>query len=200
VSDHDDDNPLRRFWVPDFVSPPAHTAEWRVPAAGEPRANTNRVVAEALHCARNGWRAETAAYVCGPMRDAGGYQTAHALWALALARDNGCLADEAARSCMQALADELAGAQPTTLAARTTHDVDLYAERAMVLGFAGFPEPRLDDWLEALLARQADDGSFGVPATSEPPYLRYHATGLSAWALAEGVRRVLGGASAGADN
>src|SRR5262249_39077581 len=144
VGDHDDDNPLRRFWVPDFVSPRAHTAEWRVPAAGEPRANTNRVVAEALHCARNGWRPETTAYVCGPMRDAGGYQTAHALWALVLARQNGCLADEGTRSCIRALADELADAQPATLDPRTTWDVDLYAERTMVVACADYPEPRLE--------------------------------------------------------
>ena len=26
VADHDDDNPQRRFWMPDFTAPPEHTA------------------------------------------------------------------------------------------------------------------------------------------------------------------------------
>jgi hypothetical protein len=198
VADHDGDNPQRRFWIAGFESPRQHTAAWRVPAAGEARANTNRPVAEALHCARNGWRPETTAYVCGPMRDGGGYHTAHGLWALALARENGCVTDAASRSCVGALAEELIAAQPATLAPATTLDMDLYAERVMVLAYAGTAVPRLDDWIDALLERQAADGSWGVPARDEPPYHRYHATGVSAWALAEWMRRAVPRAPDGA--
>ena len=191
VADHDDDNPQRRFWIAGFESPRPHTAAWRIPGSGEPRANTNRPVAEALHCARNGWRPETMAYVCGPMRDGGGYYTAHALWALALARENGCVTDAASRPCVRALSEELIAAQPATLAPTTTLDVDLYAERVMVLAYADTAAPRLGDWIRALLERQTDDGSWGVRVPDEPPYHRYHATGMSAWALAEWMRRAV---------
>lgn len=186
VADGDDDHPHRRFWVADL--PAEQTAAWAVPTAGEPRANTNRVISEALHCRENGWRAATTAYVCGPMRDSGGYQTVHGLWALQIASDNGCI--EAAGACRTELQAELAGAQPATLEPRTTLDVDLYAERLLLLLLSGYDKPSLHTWAKALIAAQQADGSWGVPA-EENPYFRYHATNAATWALAQWYRHLL---------
>src|SRR5262249_14793580 len=93
VADRDQDNPQRRFWPPDVTVTAEHPSRWPVPTDAGQRVNTNRVVAEALFCKENGWRADTMRYVCGPMRDDGGYQTTHALWALFLAHRNGCVSE-----------------------------------------------------------------------------------------------------------
>jgi hypothetical protein len=189
VADRDDDNPQRRFWVPDLAAPPEHTSRWTVPATPGARVNTNRVVAEALYCAENGWRPETMAYVCGPMRDGGGYHSTHALWALDLARRRGCVTKPAFHACARAIAAEVVAAQPARLAPARSLDVDLYAERLLVLARAGWPVRRLDPWARALLARQNADGSWAVPDAEEPSYHAYHATAVATWALAEWCRR-----------
>lgn len=185
VADRDDDNPRRRFWVPEMRIDAARTSRWQVPTDGS-RVNTNRVVEEALYCAENGWRPETTRYVCGPMRDDGGYQSAHGLWVLSIARRNGCVEEEA---CLASLQAELAAAQPDRLAPRATLDIDLFAERLMVLLASGYRQPAVDGWAEELLALQDAGGSWGVEQAGERPYYRYHATALSVWALAEWVRR-----------
>lgn len=184
VADRDHDHPHRRLWLPELVSPPEATSLWRVPASGEPRININYVVSEALHCDRNGWRPEVQAYLCGSMRDAGGYQTTHALWALVLARDHGCARTEAAEACQRALVDELVAAQPTELRPSRTLDLDLYGERLLTLLLAGDRHPRVASWAVALVQAQNADGSWGVGEDPDP-YFRYHATGIAAWALAE---------------
>jgi hypothetical protein len=90
VADADADHPHRRFWLSDFRSPAGETSQWQVSPDVE-RAEPDLVLSEALHCTENGWRSQTTAYVCGPMRDAGGYQSTRALWAVTIARDRGCL-------------------------------------------------------------------------------------------------------------
>ena len=95
----------------------------RRPVGRARRAATHQVVTEALFCAEHGWRPQTEAYACGPMRDEGGYHSTHA-------------ADEAR-------------------------------------------------WAGSIVDSQDDDGSWGVPVDGEDPYHRYHATMISAWALAE---------------
>lgn len=185
VADADHDHPHRRFWRADLHSPPAHTSEWLAPASGE-RVNSNLVLSEALHCSENGWRSQTTAYVCGPMRDAGGYQSTHALWALALAQQSGCLED-AALACVRDVQKEVAQAQPAKLEPRKTLDIDLYAERLLVLLLSGYDGPQIHTWARTLIGVQDGAGSWGV-AAEEEPYYRYHATNATTWALAEWLR------------
>jgi hypothetical protein len=151
--------------------------------------NTNRVVNEALHCARNGWRPATTTYVCGPMRDGGGYQSTHALWALDLALRNGCVDAAVAQPCLRALQAELAAAQPATFSPAHTLDIDLYAERVLMLTRTAADAPHVDDWVGVLLHLQTADGSWGVQSPDEPVYHRFHATAVTTWALAERYRR-----------
>lgn len=188
VADHDTDNPQRRFWVGGFRSPRADTAAWPVPDAGGVRVNPNRVIAEALHCDRNGLRAETIRYACGPMRDAGGYHSTHALWALDLARRQGCLAAAASAACLPALQAELSAAQPATLTPAHALEVDLFAERLLMLVVSGYTAQPLDGQVRTLLALQAPDGAWG-PSAADVPYQRYHATAVSLWALASWYHR-----------
>ncbi len=183
VADRDLDNPMRRAFDPASRVPAASARGWVVPAAGERRVNVNRVVGEALHCADHGLRAETVAYATGPMRDDGGYQTTHAVWALALARDAGCLDATRFATAVRPLLDELRAAQPAAPTADVL-TVDLFAERVLMLVLAGERDPAIDTWASALLAAQRPDGGFGVLAPDEDPYRRYHATMAASWALA----------------
>lgn len=189
VADRDHDHPHRRFYRPDFHSPPEHTSRWIPPAAGAPRASPNAVLSEALHCSENGFRPETIAYVCGPMRDDGGYHSTHALLGLVLARERGCVDLGATSKCLASLQAELARAQPSTLQPKRSLDVDLYGERILMRLLGGTEASALDPEVDALLAFQDADGSFGVRASGEPPYHRYHTTGIVVWTLAEWHRR-----------
>lgn len=192
-ADVDVDHPHRRFWDPNLRSAAKDTAGWTAPAAGSPRVNPNLVVSEALHCTENGFRPETTAYVCGAMRDAGGYHTTHGLWALALARDRGCVDAGAVAACVAALQAETAAAQPEALRPGRTLDVDLYGERLLMLILSGATDPvsekAIERSVDGLLAARDADGSFGVRAPDELPYHRFHATGVATWALAEWQRR-----------
>jgi hypothetical protein len=183
VADRDADNPLRRAFDPAHRAARS-TASWDVPAAGAPRANVNRVVAEALHCDVHGLRDATLDYLGGAMRDGGGYHTAHGLWALVFARDAGCI--DAARfdAAAAPLRDELRAAQPA-VPGPAVLDVDLFAERLLMLVLAGERGAAVDGWARALAAAQHADGGFGAPDPAAPSYHRYHATMAAAWALAE---------------
>jgi hypothetical protein len=191
-ADRDADHPHRRFYDPAFRSPREHTATWTAPPPGGSRVNPNLVVSEALHCAENGWRPEATAYACGAMRDHGGYHSVHALWALLLARDQGCVDLTATAPCLRSLEEELTAAQPAELAPARTLDVDLYAERLLMLVKSGARGPAIDASVAALLAHQDSDGSFGVRVPGEQPYHRFHATAIATWALAEWQRRSAG--------
>jgi len=173
VAERDADNPMLRAIEPSYRAPPEATTRWSPPA------NVNRPLEEAIHCAENGLRPQTLEYITGPMRDRGGYGTTHAVWALALARDAGCIADFAER--VEPLVKELRDAQPDR-PARKTLAVDLFAERVLMLAIAG---ERVDCWARPLLEAQNLDGSFGALGTEEDPYHRYHATMVAAWALSE---------------
>jgi hypothetical protein len=183
VADRDLDNPLRRaFDDADRVEARAATG-WAVPGAGEARVNVNRVVGEALHCAEHGLRPTTLAYLAGPMRDGGGYHSTHAAWALAIARQRGCV-DAATFSPLAAgLIEELRGAEPARPGPGAL-EVDLFAERLLMMAELGAPPATLTGWAQALGASQADDGGFGALAAGEEPYHRYHATMMATWALA----------------
>ena len=188
VADRDADNPMRRAFDETYRAPAEHTSRWAIPGPGQPRVNVNRVVEEALFCAENGLRPETLAYATGPMRDGGGYFTAHAIWALVLARDRGCLRRARFDRLARPLLDELLGAQPPrpeegALAA------DLFAERLLMLVLAGERGARIDAWAAALLDAQAADGGFGSKDPDEDPYHGYHATLVSSWALVEWAAR-----------
>jgi hypothetical protein len=119
------------------------------------------------------------------MRDGGGYYTAHGLWALTLARQGGCLDESRAGPCSEELRGELVAAQPWPLVPWTTLDLDLFAERLVMLLASGGLPAASRPWPADLLRLQNPDGSWGVPAADEPPYFRFHATMLSTWALAE---------------
>jgi hypothetical protein len=191
AADRDHDNPHRRFWTPDFTAPPEHTSRWKVPADGQ-RVNTNRTIEEALFCKEYGWRPETMRYVCGPMRDDGGYYTTHALWALYVANGNGCIAAAELEPCVKSMHEEIAAKQTPTLTPAATLDIDLYAERLLTAVLTGYPDATVNDWAQTLLRLQSPDGSWGVPKDGEEPYYRYHATFVSTWALAEWYRRLVG--------
>ena len=183
IADRDDDNPLRRAFDDTAHAPARATAGWAIPGPGA-RVNVNRILGEALHCKDNGLRPETVAYATGAMRDGGGYQTTHALWALAIARDRGCLADFA--TIARPLIDELRAAEPPGPGPEALA-TDLFAERLLMLELAGEQGPPLDAWADALARAQAADGGFGQLAPDEDPYHRYHATLAATWALA--IRR-----------
>jgi hypothetical protein len=186
VADQDTDNPLRRAFDDSYRASAESSAGWTVPAAGEPRINVNRVVAEALHCAENGLRPATVAYATGPMRDGGGYHTTHAVWALVFARDRGCLPDFAAVA--RPLLDELRAAQPATPEPAALA-LDLFAERLLMLELAGERDAAIDGWAARLAEAQSTAGGFGELADGEDPYHRYHATMMATWALAESAQR-----------
>jgi hypothetical protein len=177
--DEDGGHPLRALFEADYVLPAGKSTAWTPPT--EKRVSPNRVLVEATHCAAHGLRPEALAYVCGPMRDEGGYHTAHGLWALVIAADRGCI--PVGSGCWSALQGELTAAQPAALAPDSpTLVVDLFAERALMLGLSGqAPEA---SWLEALRAAQRPDGAWGVAAEGDNPYWRFHATMTAAWALA----------------
>jgi hypothetical protein len=177
VADHDTDNPLRRAFDATNRADKSVTAGWEIPKPGE-RVNVNRIVAEALHCRENGIRPEALDYATGGMRDQGGYQTTHALWALTIARDNKCIPDFAARA--KALIDELRAAEPDKPGPAAL-DVDLFAERLLMLELAG--DPNTQAWARKLVAAQNADGSWGQLAAGEDPYHQFHATLVATWAL-----------------
>ena len=185
VANRDGDNPLRAMFDADGGRP-ANTADWEIPDAG--RVNVNRVLAEAVNCAAQGIRPRVLDYVDGAMRDQGGFQTAHALWALCIARDRGCLTLAEFNRRAGPLVAELRAAatgQPGT----SSQDLDLYAERALMLELAGAHDDQVTGWLEALLKAQSKDGAWGAStdAGTEPSYYRFHATMTASWALAEAL-------------
>lgn len=182
--DVDDDHPHRRIWDPQHRADRAQVASWTPPRAGEPRINPNRPISEALHCAEHGIRPETLEYIGGAMRDEGGYHSTHAAFALAFARDNGCLDPEQSARLTEELARELRAYQPEPFEPATTLDIDLYGERVLMLLLLGDRAPPVDRWLERLAELQNDDGSWGRPSADEPPYFRFHATMVAAWTLA----------------
>ncbi|MBW2703524.1 MAG: hypothetical protein JRF33_22125 [Deltaproteobacteria bacterium] len=182
VAERDDDNPMLRFLHAEFVAPVEAVRRWKAPGEGEKRINTNRPLIEALHCDRHGLRPETLAYIAGPMRDDGGYQTSHAAWALRLAKDRACMDAERFEALVRDFTVEIHKAQSRPFAPKRHLDVDLYAERIWALELLG--QAVEEEWISVLLKQQRPDGSFGVMGeTDERPYYRYHGTMASAWAL-----------------
>jgi hypothetical protein len=182
--DGDGDNPLRRAFDPAAQVTAEAARGWAVPGPGAPRVNVNRVVGEALSCDVHGLRPEALAYLAGPMRDGGGYQSTHAAWALAIAHGRGCVEPAAFAAAAGPLIAELKLAQPAVPGAAVL-EVDLFAERLLMLWLLGERDPTLTAWAAALGAAQAADGGFGALAEGEEPYRRYHATMMAGWALSE---------------
>ncbi|MFQ5515472.1 MAG: hypothetical protein ACE5FG_13710 [Myxococcota bacterium] len=190
VSNRDHDNPMRRFWDPEMAVPAGILHAWIPPQDGT-RVNPNRVTSEALHCDRSGMREESLAYLSGPMRDAGGYQSVHALWALVLAHERGCVEGRTYETSLRSLQRELVEHQPATFTPTRTLDIDLYAERVLMLLQSGYTAPVVDAWVERLLELQREDGRWGVDDPGLDPYFQYHTTLACSWAVTEWVRRVL---------
>ena len=178
--DRDAGHPQRRYFDANFRLPKEISHAWTPPQSG--RVNPNRVVTEALHCQDHGLRQATIHYICGPMRDAGSYHTAHALWALVLAQRSGCIQAEA--TCFSELQQELLEAQPNELKVKHTLDIDLYAERMLMLLNAGNSKANYQAWANNLMKLQQGDGSYGVHSEEEQLAYRYHATMITTWALA----------------
>ncbi|MBK7857540.1 MAG: hypothetical protein IPJ65_02720 [Archangiaceae bacterium] len=176
VADADADNPHRRFWDEKQQVEKRDVAAWS-PSDG--KVNVNRAIDEALWCDVHGLRAQSLAYLSGPMRDGGGYRSTHALWALALARERGCLDAAAFEKASAEVRAELRRAQPAS-PGPTTPELDLFGERLLFLLLAGERDATLDGWAKALAARQNPDGSWG----QGPGYPQYHATLVATWALA----------------
>ncbi|RMG19344.1 MAG: hypothetical protein D6729_05565, partial [Deltaproteobacteria bacterium] len=146
--------------------------------APSPRVNVNRVVTEALYCDRFGLRPATLAYVTGPMRDAGGYHSCHGLWALTLARDRGCPSQAAFAAAAAPLRAEIQAALAAAGPPATLADLDLFAERQLMLLLAGEPPPAD---LAARLTPAADRLVLRRPHTP----LSVHAAALLFWLLSE---------------
>jgi hypothetical protein len=184
VAYQDADNPMRRAFDETFRASAERTSRWGIPGPGQPRVNVNCVVVEAMFCAENGLRSETLAYMTGPMRDGGGYHTTHAVWALVLARERGCMPKADFERLARPLLDDLRATQPAEPGAGAL-DVDLFAERLLMLVLAAGRDARVEAWMPPLIRAQGADGGFGTLAADEDPYHRYHATMVATWALAE---------------
>jgi hypothetical protein len=179
LADRDTDHPQRRFLEPDAgVVAKRAVHSW---SATDAKVNLNRPIDEALWCDVHGLRAQSLAYASGPMRDAGGYRSTHALWALVIARDRRCLDEKAFTKTSAAVRAELRRTQPPE-PGPSTSELDLYGERLLFLLLAGERDAMLTAWGEKLAKRQNADGSFGSPG--ERRYEQYHATLVATWALA----------------
>lgn len=177
VADRDSDHPHRRFFDSAAKVPKSAVTSW---AVTDPKINLNRVVDEALWCDVHGLRPATVTYAGGAMRDGGGYRSTHALWALVIARERGCLDVKAFDKASAAVRAELRKTQPAEPGPGTM-DVDLYSERLLFLLLAGEHDAVLEGWAKKLAARQNDDGSWG--SAGERPYEQFHATMVATWAL-----------------
>lgn len=182
----DDDNPMLRIWNDEFRVPREQVHNWRHEPG--PRINSNRVIAEALHCSEHGWRDQTEQYATGAMRDEGGYGTTHAVWALTIAQANRCR-DAQGWGPLRPLAEEMKLAQDAIGRPQTVAQIDLFAERTLMYArIEGAESPSVEPWIDILLALQNDDGSWGEP-DQRLPRLQFHATMVATWALAAYVRR-----------
>lgn len=177
-ADRDVDHPHRRLWAADAGTTKDAVASW---STTDPKINVNRLIDEALWCDVHGLRAETVAYASDAMRDGGGYRSTHALWGLVIARDRKCLDAKTFEKASSAVRAELRKTQPADIGP-TTADIDLYAERLLMLLLAGERDKALETWAKKLVARQNTDGSWG--SAGDRPYLQFHATMIAAWALA----------------
>lgn len=180
VAEKDTDHPNRRFFdaEADGGITKAGVQSW---SADDAKVNFNRPIGEALWCDVHGLRPQTVTFASGKMRDGGGYASTHALWALVIARDRGCLDAKAFEKATAALRAELRKAQPPEPGPGTL-DVDLYAERLLFLLLAGERDATLEGWAKKLSARQNADGSWGSPGPRA--YEQFHATMVATWALA----------------
>jgi hypothetical protein len=174
VARRDTDNPHRRFFDQDAGVTRAQVSEWNSSGVTNP----NPYVSEALWCDVYGLRPSTLEALDG-IRDDGGYHSTHVLWALDLAHERGCLDGGQFAQAGAAVRAELYRTQPDTPGPGTL-DVDLFAERLIMLRLAGEHGSELDRWAAALLKRQNADGSFGGEG---PSVQRFHATMVAAWAL-----------------
>jgi len=188
VADRDHDHPMRRIWEPDHRVPFKAAGGWDPPAPGQSRVNVNRVVAEACFCDVYGLRPETLDYISGPMRDQGGYHTTHGLWALTIAHQRGCVDDARFQSLAARLQREIIDAQPQEIDGAATRDIDLFAERVLMLLISGRRDEQIDRWVRQLLIVQNNDGSWGRLQTGRSPYQEYHATLVATWAMSEWIR------------
>jgi hypothetical protein len=170
VADADADNPHRRLYDADAGTTREAVAGWSADGVTNP----NPFVSEALWCDVFGLR-PTTLRALESLHDDGGYLSTHALWALELAQERGCLKGFDAVSAPWR--DELRRTEPNVPGA-TTRDLDLFAERLVMLRLAG--EGGLDAWTQALRGRQNADGSFGSDGTAQQ---RFHATMMATWAL-----------------
>ncbi len=176
VHDPDAGHPLRRLIDPNHPIPEGRSTSWTVPSDGR-KVHVHRVLVEAVDCDRSGWRPQTETWVCGPMRDGGGYGSTHAAWALLLARSRGCTP----AACLGAITDELMAAAQGASPPATTLDVDLQAERILFAALAGRSVP--DAWRQSVAKWQGDDGGIAVSA-ADPLEHRIHATAVALWAEA----------------
>ncbi|RME25332.1 MAG: hypothetical protein D6806_08040 [Deltaproteobacteria bacterium] len=181
IAASDPDNPQRRFFSSEFEADRRSIQGWVPPERG--RMNTNRPIIEALWCDRYPMRRDTLLYIGGNMRDGGSYGSTHALWALILARQKGCIDEQTFRRLSGPIVDELVSAQPRLCPAGAT-GLDIYAERALFLALAGYKKQH-HHWLNQILKRQSADGGFGLPQGKNQYYVRIHATLVATWYMAE---------------
>ncbi len=176
VAARDDDHPHHRLLGREVPVRRVRVQGWEPPkGASARRVNVNRVVTEALYCDRFGLRPETLAYIEGPMRDGGGYQTCHGLWALVIARDRGCLSSEAFRRAARPLVAEVEAGLRRDGAPKTPEAEDLFTERHLMRRLAGRPLTLRD--------RRRLEGLAGRVARAPATVLSVHTAALLLWVL-----------------
>ena len=180
-------HPLRVLADPSFIEriPPGTSHGWSAPDEG--RVNANRVLVEAAHCARDGWRDQTTTYVCGNMRDQGGFQTTHALWSLDYAVEQQCVERAQVSACLLSLQEELLAAQRSADEPASTTEMDLFIQRVIMLIRSGSVAPELEAWVIQVAHWQRADGAWGIASDEDDPYYEFHVTMMGVWAIIEWV-------------
>jgi hypothetical protein len=122
------------------------------------------------------------------MRDDGGCNTTHALWALHIAQRNGCIAASEFEPCVRSIQKELVAAQPQSLVPQAS------SERLLTLILTGYSDPIVNQWARNLMGAGASRMMASSHTIGTTP--RYHTTATTAWALTEWYRRQVAGSRA----
>lgn len=142
-----------------------------------PDLNT-RIVAKAAYCEKFSY--ENISQEIKKFKKDNAYNSTHLLLALAIMKEKGCYDETLLTPLIEGLINDLITAQdkegePEKLPYLCNpYYLDIYAERAAVIGYAGYPIK--EAWVENILRCQRENGSwFDSP----------HTTSLALWAVAQ---------------
>ncbi|MEW6008608.1 MAG: hypothetical protein AB1629_03125 [Candidatus Omnitrophota bacterium] len=114
----------------------------------------------------------------GQIKRDGGVVSSHLLFYLAIMKKKGCYSNEPLAPLIQTLVNELVAIQnkmeDISIISKDSEAMLAYAERALFIGFAGYPVKKV--WIENILNCQSQDGSwFGDT----------HTTAVCLWAIVQ---------------